>query len=362
MLREFDIFHQIIRLNYRDANTFSTTTGCFFTTCVIIITLIQGISTFRSILSFQSPQVTIERTELINPGYFTLNSSDFQFMINVEGGLNFSSSFLSVRMFYMKVFKYEDGTYGETQIEIPYKRCPSNYFKKFPVGTYPPELAETGICPDLSKIELNGSDYASDHFQRLGIILTKCVNNTNRPDIICKSSEEIEDFLKNPVIPIVATLFYTNTIISPTNYSTPSIYYLEYEEYYLPPTGFTMLVDVPINQQDLITDDNLLMEDWNTKSYTTYQIDPTEMKVRLSNQITDAGEEVMFTLWLRRSSKMYTTKRLYPKLQEGLASVGSVFTLCVAVFGIITTFYRNRAYAVNIANQLFEYDFYDPEK
>ena len=262
----------------------------------------------------------------------------------------------------MKVFKYEDGTYGETQIEIPYKRCPSNYFKKFPVGTYPPGLAETGICPDLSKIELNGFDYASDHFQRLGIILTKCVNNTNRPDIICKSSEEIEDFLKNPVIPIVATLFYTNTIISPTNYSTPSIYYLEYEEYYLPPTGFTMLVDVPINQQDLITDDNLLMEDWNTKSYTTYQIDPTEIKVRLSNQITDAGEEVMFTLWLRRSSKMYTTKRLYPKLQEGLASVGSVFTLCVAVFGIITAFYRNRAYAVNIANQLFEYDFYDPEK
>ena len=362
MLREFDIFNQVIRLNYKDANSFSTNTGCFFTACVVAITVIQGIFTFRSILSYQTPQVTTERTQLENPGYFALNSSEFQFMINVEGGLNFSSSFLSFRMFYIDVFKLEDGSYGENKIEVPYKKCPSNYFEKFPVGSYPPGLSETGICPDTTKIELNGSSYQSENFKRLGIEIIKCVNNTH-PDITCKSSEEIEDILKNPVYPITASLFYTNTILSPTNYSTPSIYYLDYEEYYLPPAGFTTQAEVPINQQDLITDDNLVMEGLSSKTYTTYQIDPNEMKVRMNNLITnDLGQEVMLAIWLRRSSKLYTTKRLYPTLQEGLASVGSVFTLSVAVFGLITSVYGGKAYAINITNQLFEYDFHDPEK
>ena len=359
MSRALDMFHQMIRLNYKGSNNFSTNTGCLFTILVVAITLVQGINTFRSILGYHSPQVTVERTELIDSGLFTLNFSDFRLMLNVFGA-NYSSSFVSFHMNYVQAYKFDNGTLQQRLIQIPYKRCPTDYFKDYPVGTYPPEFIYTGICPDVTEIELNGADYNSPNYKSIAITVTKCMNGSH-PEITCKSSEEIDEYLKN--FSVIVGLFYSNSLLASTNYSTPITYFMDYVYWYLPPAGFTLEADVPVNQQDLITDDNLFLEGWNPKTQTTYQFDPTEMKDRIGNLQKDPiGNDILLNILMHRSSKQYTTKRLYPKLQQGLANVGSVFSLCVGVFGILTAMYVSRVYPLSIANQLYEFDLPNPQK
>ena len=354
MFRAFDLFHQTVKLNYNESNKFSTNVGAFCTICVVIITLTQAITTFQAILGFQSPQVTIERALLENPGLLTLNSSNFHFMVNVFD-VNFSSSYVSFNMYYEHNIKLENGSLQVYNINIPFKRCSADYLQKYSVTSYPPDFVNASICPDTTHIQLNGSSLQSPNYQSLTIELIKCVNDTNHPDIICKPSDEIDDYLRDNTSAVA--LFYSNTIMSPSNHSTPVTYYLDYATYYLLPEDYIVEGEIFINQQDLITDDNLFLEGWNPKAHTTYQIDPMEMKTKIGKLKTDAsGNYHMLNLYLSRSSNKYTTKRLYPKFQQGLASVGSVFGLCKGVFGLITAFYVNRAYSLNIASQLYEFD------
>src|SRR5690349_16146203 len=96
-LRDLDLFRRNIDLNYNKSNSFTTNVGCFFTLCVIIIAIIQTISTFQTIITFQSPQVTSEHTILKEPSVFSFNSSNFSFAVYIPG-LDLSSSFVSVTM------------------------------------------------------------------------------------------------------------------------------------------------------------------------------------------------------------------------------------------------------------------------
>lgn len=117
------------------------------------------------------------------------------------------------------------------------------------------------------------------------------MNDTKHPDIVCKPIEEIDDYLENSSVQV--NLFYTNTILSPTNHSTLFTRYLDYSLWYLlsgPEVG------VRLNQQDIINDDNLLIEDWNPKKLTTFQIDPQEIITRLGKFQTIYGDDSLLDI------------------------------------------------------------------
>ena len=359
MFRAFDLFQQGTKLKYNASSSFSTHAGFFFTICVVAITLVLAIPTFRSIFNYHSPQIAQDRTQVNDPGLLTLDSSEFHFMLHMWD-LNFSSAVVSFKMYYFTSIKDETGYTELNYVEIPYKRCTLDYLKNYTVGTYPPEIFDSAICPDTSQIQLNGSAFENPVYQSVLLEVVRCVNDTNHPDIVCKPSDEIDDYLENNMIQV--NLFYTNTIMSPTNYSNPFTYFIDTTFWYLIPGQFSLEADVRINQQDIITDDNLLVEDWNPTKQTTFQIDPQEIQTRFGKILTPDGEEVLLDIYLGRSNKQYTTKRQYPKLQQGLANVGSVFGVCVGVFGIIAAMYVSKAYSLNIANQLYEFDLESPSK
>ena len=386
----FDLFHQNVKLNYKESHRFATRAGYFFTCCVVVITVIQAYSTFTSILSFGAPQVTSDRTVFIDPPSISLSPSDFRFFIHVRG-LNLSSSYVSFNLFTHQVWKDSTGMYNETRTNITFRRCTEEDLKIFDKRTYPPEIYYQGICPELDHVQLNGSIH-SEYYQTVQLILTTCVNDTNHPDIVCKSSDEIANQLSSRTFTL--ELYYSNTILSPTNYTTPFIYHLDFAQYMLSPGNFTIESDIFISQQDIITDDHLLIPGWKPKIQSTYQIDNTEVKTRVGRARTFSGQGgrrpggsgggsggsggsgggsggsgnssssstyMLISVNFEVSRNKYTMKRLYPKLQQGLANVGSVFSLSVGIFGFLTALYVYRAYAVNIATQIYEIDMQNPK-
>ena len=358
MLSGLDLFHREIKLNFDQSDKFTTNTGCFFTLCVVLVTLIQSILSFRSILYYESPQVTIDRTVLEIPGSSTLSSADFVFAVTMPY-LNLSSSYITISIEASITFGYEDGSFEEVYTPLPWKRCSQEYLKNFSDIYYSWGLNEV-LCPDFEEVKLSGT-FFNPVIEQLWIVVSTCTNSTEHPDVICKPKEEIDSFFNKITAYYPVLLFYSNTIISPSNYSTPVTKYLSHTYWYLVPDKQTIQAEVFMNEQEILTDDNLLFEGWNPKNLTTYQIDSTEIRTQPSvlEKANDDSSYNLISIVLRKSNFKYTTRRLFPKLQEGLASVGSVFSLALGVFGIITAMYARRAFALNIANQLYEFDFND---
>ena len=360
MLRGFDLFHQHIRLNYNQSNRFTTNAGCFFTICVFVITLSQAILTFNSILNFESPQVTIDRILLKNPGSISLNSSEFIFAVKIPN-LNLSSSFISLQMSYYKFVHHGNGTYDEIYTPFPYKRCSLEYMQNYiDSDTFQSQNFGDAFCPDTTSFQFSGS-YRDPMAEAISISISACRNNTNHPEIICKPKEEIADFFKNNNYPYVQ-FWYSNTIVSPTNHSNPVSYYLDMIYWHFLPGSQTIDTNVYINEHEIITDDNLLLANWNLKNQSTYQIVSTEMRSQPTPLVMlEDNSELLISIGISKSSYKDTTRRLYPKLQQGLANVGSVFSLAVGVCGAIAAVYVGQAYLFNIAKHVYEFDAQDTQ-
>ena len=361
MLRELDIFHREVKLNFNQSDKFTTNTGCFFTICVILVTIIQSVISFKSILYYESPKVTIDRFVLEKPGSITLNSEEFNFAIGIPG-LNLSSSYISLELATLTTkLNEDDGTFEEIYTPLPWKRCSQDYMKNYSDVFYSWGLNEA-LCPNFDEFQLSGT-YFNPLIEQLVISVTSCMNSTDHPEVICQSKDDMDGLFNNSIY-ISVLMFYSNTMISPSNYTTPVTKYLTHHQWFLNPNQQTIEAEMFVNQQDIITDDNLLYEGWNQKNLTTYQIDPNEIRSQPTKlqPFDEDGNYRMLNVLLRKSHYYYTTKRLYPKLQEGLASVGSVFSLAMGVFGIITAMYVGRAFALNMANQLYEFDFRSLQK
>ena len=187
MLRDCDLFHQVVKLNYNQKSKFTTNAGCFFTTCVILITLSQGFTAFLPILTFQSPQVTIDKEVLENPGSITRNPSEFVFAVKIPD-LNLSSSFISLNMSYYKYIQHDDGAYEEIYTSFPFKKCSVEYMKNYS-DTFATQGLGDALCPVSVNFSISGS-YGSPISEQIYISISPCTNDTNRPEIVCKSQEE----------------------------------------------------------------------------------------------------------------------------------------------------------------------------
>lgn len=355
----FDLFHQLIKLKYNGSDRFSTNTGCFLTICVILITLSLSIVTFKSILSFDSPTVTIDRTVLPVPNPTSLNESEFVFAIKMPD-LNLSSTLVALQLTQYKAIQHDNGTIEEILIPIPFQQCTPEYLKNYNDSYYTLGL-NTAFCPDPSAnfdMRISGT-YRNAISEYVVITVTRCKNDTSRPDLVCQSEEEIASYFANNALSAAyVEFFYSNTIISPTAHEKPVSYYLDSLYWYVLPGVQTIDTEVFMNQQEIITDDHLFLEDWYPRNETTYYVDPAETttKPRSLLPVDWEGTYSIINIWFGKSRFKYTTRRLYPKLQEGLASVGSVFSLCVIVFGIIASMYTERAYSLHFASQFYDLD------
>lgn len=363
MFREFDLFNQPVKLNYKGSDRFTTNAGFFFTVCVVVITLIQAVLTFKSISSFESPQVTIERSILTIPNPTNFTETGFVFAIKMPD-LTLDSTLVFLEMDHYAAIQHDNGTVEQVLTPIPFKPCTLEYMKDFK-----DEFVNLGLdqalCPDsATDLQISGT-YHNAISESILLTVNSCKNDTKRaPGVVCKSKEEISSyFASNPLEASFVEVFFSNTIISPTHSESVS-YYMDSFYWYLLPGYLTVDSEIYLNQQEIISDDNLLFENWNPKNHTTYNIDPAEIKTfsRALLSFNDFESYNIINVWLWKSRSKFTTRRLYPKLQQGLANIGSVFSLCLMVFGVLVRMYAQRAYPIHFASQFYDFDFGNQKK
>ena len=366
MLAAMDLFHNRVKLNLKGTDRFTTLTGNILTLTVIAITIIQAYTTLSKIFRYQNPQVYLERSYMHDPGPLSLNSSNFVFAVAIQNlNLILNSSLLSFQMAFWKFQRFPNGTTILNITRIPMKPCEEGYFKDFP-GAYESQRLFNAFCPAVEEYNIRSS-YVNSEFEYIQLQVSSCVNSTNQTEITCKPKEEILQALPGKMISI--QLLYSNTILTTSNHSDPVSRVLTETFWYTTPNETTITADVLFSRQDLFDDDNIWLGGWNVNVSSTYQIDAAEMRVQQSPvQFVGGPREnspfmnqnntdfVLLNINFKRSNYLYTTKRIYPKIQEGLASIGGIFSLCLLVFGALANAYTSRAWTLTVANELYEFD------
>ena len=355
-LNAFDLFHQKVKLSIRNSDRFTTSAGSILTLIVIIITIFQSLSTLQDIFNHQSPIITTERAVLADPGHLALNSSNFVFAVRVQDyGFNLSSAYASINVTLWSYILHPNGTMNRFVTFVPLKKCSIEYMKGFE-KEFVKQSIDHALCPTIMEYDITGT-YNVDRFDFIQVQVRTCTNSSLQPDIVCKPKEESEAILKELTVGV--QLFFSNSIITPTNYTDPVEYYMSQHYWYTRPGKQTIETDLFLTQQDIITDDNVFFAGWGKQTLTTYQLDLTEERpqtIGVEYLDDDEGSYSFINIYMRKSHFLYTTKRVFPKLQQGLATIGGIFSLTVGFFGALAILYTNRIYALQIANELYEFD------
>ena len=359
LLTTFDIFHQKVQLNVNAKNKLSTNAGNVLTAIVITVTILQSFMTINGIFNRTNPIINKQQEIQQDPGYLPLNSSNFVFALTVQDtGFNLSSSYVSFQMQYRVYTRLPNGTVVKNNTKVPLKKCDLDYMNQFSA-----DFVKIGInnalCPTITQYDLTGT-YLSDSFQFIKLTATSCMNDTSQPDIVCKPHDDVMKALTNATVQV--QVFFSNTIFTPDNFTVPITQYMSNLYWNTIPGQETLNSDIFVNEQTLITDDNLWFSDWNPSIITSYQIDPTEVRPQNAALETLGSENYVLTnIYFRRSSNKFTTNRIFPKLQQGLVAIGGMFSVCSGIFGTIAFLYTRRVLAITIANEMYEFDI-DPSE
>ena len=358
IIGKFDIFYKPVHLNVNSKHKLTTNAGTVLTVIVIVITLVQSLATISSIFDRTNPMVSIQQEVLQDPGYLQLNSSNFVFAITVQdAGFNLSSSYVSFQMQYRIYTRFPNGTVVKNNTNVPLKKCDPEYmsqfkvdFEKFGIGN--------ALCPSIQQYDLVGT-FLADTYHFIKLTAYSCMNDTSQPDIVCKPYDDVMKALTGSTVQV--QIFFSNTIFTPTNYSVPISHYMSNLYWNTLAGQQTTNSDIFVNEQVIVTDDNIWLSDMNSHSIISYQIDPSEERPQASAlETVDEHNYVLANLYFRKSANKYSTYRTFPKIQQGLVSVGGIFSLCVGVFGTLALFYTKQQFSLIIANEMYEFDLEGP--
>ena len=349
-----DIFPRKPMLNVKTSEKFPTRTGGVLTLLVFGITFAQSIMTLITIFQYSSPQITTAKSYQKYPTTLNLDDEGFVFGVKLlNEDYDLASSYITFHLTAVNIKHRRDGTVATSYENIPLRKCTLDYLSEFELEFISAGL-NTALCPAGADLKIGGT-YLNDNYDFLVIYASPCKNDTNQPDIICKPIEEIRTILERKSLEV--QLLYSNTMIDPSNHTAPVRRFLAETYWTAMPNFTTTSVDVLINEQSVVTDDNIWFAGWNTNTTNTYQIDMAESRTQQAALDRDDDDTFrILNITMKRSSNLYTTTRVFSKITTGLSTIGGIYSLMVSIFGAFAALFTKRLFMINLANELYEFD------
>ena len=183
----------------------------------------------------------------------------------------------------------------------------------------------------------NGFDILETH-------LNKCINSS-KSNIICKSNEEIDDYLQNSYLHI----FYTNNIVNHYNFSYPITEMYRTDSF---PISLNMvkryyyyfIYSVYMNHKGFIFENTKVSFFHEFNSIYVDYIE-NEKKSFYENNIIF---EILFTVW----DKEIKYIRTFPTIQDVLGNIGGLTGIIFTIFQYISCYFSEKFFLAEISNTL----------
>ena len=348
-----DVFRQPIKLTMNHSDTYRTKFGSIISLLVVILTILQSLSAIHKVLNHEYPNLDSIQQSTDEPGLLHLNSSNFLFAITVQNtDFDFSSAYVNFQMEMRKYVRQSNGTIQKIITPVPLKICDLDY-----MANYSSKFSKVGLhralCPTIPVYDIEGG-YLNDVFQFIKLSVVTCMNDTKQPDIICKDSQAVQDALINNQVTVA--LIFTQNTVDENNYESPVQQYLYTLNWDTNPGVNTLSTDLFLNEYQISTDDGLWSENWSVTNQTTHLVDVPQERMQFSSvDYIDSTNYEIFKLYFRKSNNIVRIRRVFPKIQQMMATIGGIFSLIMTLAGIVMMFYTRHMYYTAIADRLYEF-------
>ena len=333
-----DIFHFPLALTLNRTEKTSTYTGK-------IITL--GILTFLSYSLISSNLLNKKNAEILiqelmhlshHPTMFFSKKNLTMFFGITDNNNNFliDETMYSLT-FYINHLNNSNHYFNKTEFRL--KACTQDDFIEDPS-----EFARLGLngthCLPNEVIKLGGY-WDEEIFDYFSVQLKICQNSSSN-NIMCKSTEEISDFMKNKYLKI----YITNHNFDALNYETPLTRNLKMF-YQILDSKLSKSMELYLQNHYILTDDGFFLESLNVvHSFKQGEV-MTDMKLKSDD------ENWLFTFNVYSSDLQTNINRNYEKMQTLLARLGGICNF-LFLFGFMISKFENHYNLISlISNELF---------
>ncbi|CAD8072532.1 unnamed protein product [Paramecium sonneborni] len=322
-----------------------TTLGCIVT---ILLYLTNKLSQIDDRTEFQTLYSDIFHLE---PPFYKLTEDNFtlQFAFQYQNRTNYINESIYIPEAYL-VYKQITEVNGKkkeynNKTVIPISKCSKN-------GIIQDELAEqfddqdpsNTYCLDWSRIDslsLFGTDDAPE-YQYINVSFSVCQNGS-KPGVVCADNNTIQNVLNRNYIHFQLTSY----IINLRDFTTPLIPKVE-DIYTTISARVTKDVEIFMQPITTITDFGYFQKEIRKDTTIRYFSD---------KEIIDFNTDTsLANVVIRLSDTEQVSYRIYPKVQDVLASAGGLWQIIIAVALFLQKPFSELAYSIEIINKLFNFE------
>ncbi|KAL4432508.1 hypothetical protein ABPG74_013362 [Tetrahymena malaccensis] len=345
-----DLFGSAVNIRYNKKQNFSTSFGGFVS-CSLAVVLILYISNILKIyLSHQQVQVIQELQNVQKLEQFNLTINTFSFMIALTD-INYTS-FIDDSIYTLKVTQISQKrtlnlTSGEYDLKISrtpiyMERCTKDHF--LIDGTQDYFLQQNYgemYCFNRDQILQLEGDYNQLQYKQLQFEILQCQG------INCKDQQTIKNKLNNCYLQV----FFTDKNIISTDIKNPFQNYAR-SNFYIAGTDFSKTINLYMLQTQILTDQGIVYEDYQSVSAITYSSDRESVVSRTSDRI--------FLLQISlQPNKQLNYFRKYLSLSQMLSQIGGIYNILFAFGCFVCRPYAKLQYKRNLMNSVFGFQYID---
>jgi len=228
---------------------------------------------------------------------------------------------------------------------IDYVLCTPEYFPEMDNSTFYSSGLNFYYCLKNQNLSIGGF-YDASYTQYLELTVKACRNSTESKTI-CKPESEIREFFEEKTW--YWSMYYQNSVFNTQNYDNPKKTYLV-NMYKTLKYGTSKLFELFLKQQELASDDGVIMTQVNTRDIVTYDYSQYDF-----SDMDSSG--TLCSIYLFSSSNRDIFHRNYTKIQEVLANVGGLAKALMIGFKIFCLIFSIVRKNEILINTYFDFDF-----
>ncbi len=315
--KRIDIFGVPPLFTIRGRPTFQTQIGSCLTLVCIVFILIYILVFLNQMINHKSPdlQSTIYYDEEPPEMKLTKNNFTLLFGLQTKDYINYiDESIYNITAYQSNLNLTKNGIYYFENKKLNIINCEEYNFEIIPDKFKKLPLNNLYCLND--NINLNG-EYMKDNWNYIKFNFSKCINTTQNNNI-CKSEEEINEYLIGGYLGI----FIIDYSFEPTKYHNP---YQPYVRNLYKSFSYKYFEDIFFYFKliEIITDSGYFFENKKTIKFPTFDYLQNDIDFRNSNHF--------LSLTIRVSSKREVHERSYIKLQEIFSNVGGMLKIILLI-------------------------------
>ena len=359
LIKSIDAFAQPITLTFYQKRRFSTLIGGILTISMITLLIVISINKIDDVINHQNLIASsIESIHSVPPSNKINNMFAFSFdppILNaLKGKVYFD--FEVVLPIYTRL---DNGTQiKDKSSRYSLSQCNSSHFPMFSDEQLRNYGINTWVCANLpTNAEVQG-DYNSPVYKFIQIKVSKCGTSPNirTKQDNCSSDDEISKIKLQYGGKLYLNLQFINNLINLDNFDQPLTPYIDQISFLVDFPNTFVQKELSLTQVNILTDPSIF---YNKRDYAASEASQGSIyegkisQLGLNQPQNETGRINYISLYFKSDAKNKILFRKYSTFQDVLQLIGSFWSLCYLLFGLLNQILVKYNLLIKLANSLF---------